>query len=364
MIPLFKTAMSPNAALDVARVLNSGYVGQGNKVEWFETALREHFNYPSIVTTNSATSAIHLALHMLKLPMGTQVLTTPLTCTATNWPIRANGLTPVWVDVNPGTLNICLQDVSSKLTELTQVLMLVHWGGYPIDLAQIEHIKQEYRNKYNKRLHVIEDCAHAWGAKYKGQPVGTHGNLSVFSFGPIKPLSCGDGGVLLCRSEEETERARLLRWYGIDRDNRNCDIEEWGFKFHMNDINASIGLANLEMSKKLVYGHRRHSLIYDVQLQGIPGVKLLERNPSHESSCWLYTMLVERRGEFILKMMEHGIEARPVHKRNDQYTCVDYLKLDLPRLDSIYSNIVCIPNGWWLTEDDRNHIINTIRSGW
>ena len=159
-------------------------------------------------------------------------------------------------------------------------------------------------------------------------------------------------------------RAKLLRWYGIDREDRNCDIDECGFKYHMNDVNAAIGLANIDMSKHLVLKHQANSMVYDQQLKDITGLKVLQRTKNHESSCWLYTMLVERRAEFMLKMLENGIEAKPVHKRNDQYKCVDYLKQPLPRLDSVYDSIVHIPVGWWLTADEQNHIINTIRSGW
>lgn len=364
MIPLFKVAMSPNAAIDASRVLNSGYVGQGDRVEDFENALKGFLMTPHLVTTNSATSGLHLALHMLGLPMGTRVLTTPLTCTATNWAIKANRLVPDWVDIDPRTLNICLQDVRAKLGKHTRVLMLVHWGGYPIDLDEVAEIKTTYRKRYDQELYVIEDCAHAWGALYQGKPLPTYGNTTVHSFGAIKLLSCVDGGVVTFDNAHTTERAKLLRWYGLNREDRSIDSGEWGFKFHMNDLNASIGMANIPMSRHFLDQHRRNSAVYDRQLVDVPGIRLLERKPDRDSSCWLYTMLVERRPDFIKKLLSCGIESGPVHRRNDDYKCVDHHKKHLPRLDSLYENIVCIPVGWWLNGDDRNHIIETIRSGW
>jgi dTDP-4-amino-4,6-dideoxygalactose transaminase len=363
-IPLFKTAVASNATLEVARILNSGYIGQGPQVELFEMELKDRLKYLHMVTLNSATSGLTLALQMMNLHFGVGVLTTPLTCTATSFAIRSNYYRPIWCDINPRTMNICLQDVRSKLTKDTRVLMLVHWGGYPVDMDEVYEIKQDYLNTFNQELFVIEDCAHAWGSKFNDRALGTFGHYGVYSFGAIKALTCGDGGLLCCPGEEETARARLLRWYGIDRNDRDCDIEEWGFKYHMNDINATIGMANLEMSEHIVNMAKRNSNCYDEQLKDIPGLKIMERQIGFDSSCWLYTILVERRHDFMRKMLDAGIEARPVHKRNDAYSCMSSFKSVLPRLDSVYKDIVCLPVGFWVKLEHRDHIINTIRKGW
>jgi dTDP-4-amino-4,6-dideoxygalactose transaminase len=140
-IPLFKVFMAETAATEVAKVLNSGYIGQGPKVDEFERELRDYFNLDYVLTTNSATSAEHLAIHMLKskregwpgLEPGDEVLSTALTCTASNWPSLANGLKIKWVDIDQTTLNMDLDDLERKITSKTKVIMLVHWGGYPND---------------------------------------------------------------------------------------------------------------------------------------------------------------------------------------------------------------------------------------
>ena len=191
-IPLFKVFMAPPEQLDapVLDVLHSGYVTQGPKVEEFEEMLRRFFGNPRVLTLNSATSGLHLALHLLGKRDGDwpglieqvdEVLTCPLTCTASNWPILANRLRIKWVDADPATCMMDLDDLEAKLTPTTKVILLVHWGGTPIDLDRVARIKEVSYEKYGFRPQVIEDCAHAFGAEHKQLKLGNHGNLCVFS---------------------------------------------------------------------------------------------------------------------------------------------------------------------------------------
>ena len=245
-IPLFKVFVSPDVVNPVGNVLMSGYIGQGEVVERFEALLREHFNNDYINTVNSATSGLHLALRMCDLSPGDEVLSSPLTCTATNWPILANNLAIKWVDTDPHTANLDLDDLARKITPKTKAVLVVHWGGYPIDLDKLDQILDRAKEMYGSRPLVIEDCAHAWGSYYRGKLVGNHGNYAVFSFQAIKHFTTVDGGLLITPNEQAHRRAKLLRWYGIDRStNRKdfrceSDIPEWGYKFHMNDVNATV----------------------------------------------------------------------------------------------------------------------------
>lgn len=368
MIPLFKVAMSDSAPAQVEKVLRSGYVGQGPKVEEFERALADRLGNSNVVTVNSATSGLHLALHMVAGGGGGEVLTTPMTCTATNWPILANGLRIRWVDVDPATLNVDLDDLARKITPETRAIIVVHWAGYPVDLQRLRKVLDRAEQVCGVRPMVIEDCAHAWGATYHGLPLGNHGNVAVFSFQAIKHLTCGDGGLMVLPDGDLWRRARLLRWYGIDRDSDrfafDYDVAEYGFKFHMNDINASIGLANLEHVDEIVRQHRSNAAYFDAELNGVPGLELTERSPDRESSFWIYTIKVDDRDGFMRKMDEAGVMVSQVHERNDTYSCVREYASVLPGLDSVIGRVVSIPVGWWLSEDDRAHIASTIRSGW
>lgn len=393
MIDLFKVFMSPKAAEEVATVINSGYIGEGPKVKLFESELKKVFNNDYVVTTNSATSAEHLILHLLKSPdlfrdlqdaqygitseikwegftKDDVVLTTPLTCTATNWPILANNMKLQWVDIDPNTMNMDLDDLARKITKHTKIIFIVHWGGYPVDLDKIRKIQAKAYQTYGFRPLVIQDCAHAIGSTYKGKHLADTGDICTFSFQAIKHMTCGDGGALVVPYKELYDRAKLTRWYGIDRESNRkdfrceTDIKEFGFKFHMNDISATIGLSNLPFLRTVLDTHRTNANLYNEKLKNIPGLTLLENKPDRESSYWIYTIKVQNREGFMKKMSEAGIQVSRVHERNDKHTCVNEFKSILPNLDQVVNEMICIPVGWWVTKENAEFIIDTIKKGW
>ncbi|GAA4203605.1 DegT/DnrJ/EryC1/StrS family aminotransferase [Streptosporangium oxazolinicum] len=376
MIPLLKVQMSEEAPAAVARVLTSGMIGQGPVVDEFEQALRERIGNPHVATVNSGTAGLHLALRLATDPAGTgtgeaggEVLTTPLTMVATNWTILANGLRPRWVDVDPATLNVDLDDLARKITPATRAIMVVHFAGYPVDLARLSGILDEAEALYGFRPLVIEDCAHAWGSTYRGEPLGNHGNIAVFSFQAVKHFTTGDGGLMVLPTPELNERARRLRWFGIDRDSpgrglTRDDIPEWGYKFHMNDINASIGLANLARTDEVVRRYRENAAFFDRELASADGVELTERAPDRQPSFWAYPLLVSGKDAFVKHMTQAGITVSQVHERNDHHGALrPYMSL-LPGLEEVVERMVCVPVGWWLSDEERLHIVDTIKAGW
>jgi dTDP-4-amino-4,6-dideoxygalactose transaminase len=378
-IVLFKVFMSEDVLEPLNQVLMSGFIGQGPKVTEFEQVLADYFGNQKLVTVNSATSALQLASHLLKQPSGAwpglqagdEILTTALTCTATNWPLLTNGFKLKWVDVDTETCNIDLDDLEQKLTPSTKLINVVHWGGYPNDLDRIAAIQDRAEEKLGFRPPVIEDCAHALGSTYKGRLLGNHGNLACFSFQAIKHFTTGDGGILIMPDEELYRRAKLLRWYGIDReapgkDDFRCeeDIPEWGFKFHMNDINATIGLYNFPYAADCVNKFKENSAYYDEALKGVAGVTLMRRDEWADSASWLYTLKVERRDDFMRYMDSQNIMVSRVHERNDKHSCVAEFAADLPNLDKLSQEMICIPNGWWVTPEDREYVADCIKKGW
>ena len=395
-IPLFKVYMNPSAKDAACEVLDSGYIGQGPKVDEFEKQIGNYFGNERIVTTNAGTSALHLALHLLKKPKedwmedvfqgvawvshnwpgiqdGDEVLATALTCTASNWPIVANNLKIKWVDIDPKTLNMDLEDLERKLTPKTKVIMGVHWGGYPLDLEEIRDIRLRFKKEHGWAPALIEDGAHSIGTKYKGKYLGNHGNFVMNSLQAIKHITSVDGGILYCPHEELYERAKLLRWYGIDKEKRNYkgkdfrlenDIKEWGYKFHMNDVCATVGIENLKHADEIIEKHKSNAKFYDENLKDVEGLTLLKREDGFDSSFWIYSVLVNDRDKFYKHMGDHGIAVSQVHERNDKHTCVREFVCSLPNLDKTIGKMVSIPVGWWVTPEDRQYIVDTIKKGW
>ena len=381
MISLFKVFMSEDVLKPLNEVLMSGFITQGTKVEEFESALQKFIGNPHILTLNSATAGLTLALRLLKNPdenfnwpgfddENDIVLTPALTCFATTASILANNVNIRWIDVDLETSNINLNDLKNKLSEKTKVIYLVHWGGNPVDLDSLKELQEYSLEKFGFKPMIVEDCAHSFGAEYDGKKIGSNGNICVFSLQAIKHLTTGDGGFITLPNENLYNRCKLLRWYGIDRDKRNYkgkdlrlenDIMEYGYKFHMNDVNATIGLYNLPHMERLLNKNRENASFLDEKLKNIEGITLMKKNPKCNSAYWLYTIRVKNKEVFMEKMKEYGIMTSQVHNRNDINSCVKDFKEELPNLDILEKDMVCIPVGWWLTEENLNYIINTIQ---
>jgi dTDP-4-amino-4,6-dideoxy-D-glucose/dTDP-4-amino-2,4-dideoxy-beta-L-xylose transaminase len=378
MIPLFKVAMSEKAGSAVANVLNSGYIGQGEKVEQFESDLRSHFNNDFVVTVNSATSGLHLALRLHEDSIRKsydgpiEVLTTALTCTATNWPILANNMGIKWVDVSKDNFNMDLDDLERKLSPSTRIIMVVHWGGDPVDYNRLKKIRIKCHELYGFYPAFIEDCAHSFGSAFAQSQIGVDilpNSVGVFSFQAIKHLTSVDGGAMVVPSYMYRD-AKLLRWYGIDRESNTkdfrceADIESWGYKFHMNDVNATVGIENLKVINPIVQAHKDNARYYNDHLCDIGGIFIPNSHPWSDSAYWIYTMCVDNQDGFMRHMASRGISVSRVHERNDKHTAVKQFQSALPNLDKTVKEMICIPVGWWVSEENRSYIVDAIKEGW
>jgi dTDP-4-amino-4,6-dideoxygalactose transaminase len=329
-------------------------------VEEFERQLAPWFNNDNVLTLNSGTAALQLALRLANVGYGDEVVTTAMTCTATNEPILAMGAKVIWADIDPWTANIDPGDVARKITPKTKAIVCVHWGGYPCELDELNAIAAEHGIK------LIEDACHAFGSTYHGQPIGSHSDFACFSFQAIKEMTTVDGGALVCKSRADCERGRLLRWYGIDRKNRcgdlrcEADVVEYGYKFHMNDVTATIGLEQLKYIAKTIEKHRANAAMYDEAFKDLKAVRPLRYKDDHSSVYWLYTIRVKDRQRFMEHMKKAGITVSQVHVRNDIHTMFRDFRVDLPGVDEFTAEQVSIPVGWWLTDKDLAGIISAV----
>jgi perosamine synthetase len=364
MIPLFKVHMPPDVMAPLRETLFSGFIGEGPRVKDFEAQLGDYFGNKYVLTLNSCTSAIQLALRLANVGWSDEVISTSMTCTATNEPIMAAGAKIVWADIDPMTGNIDPGTIEKKITSKTKAIVVVHWGGYPVDLDEVLAIARK------AGLKVIEDAAHASGAEYKGKRIGSHADFVCFSFQAIKHITTVDGGALFCTNENDYKRGKLLRWYGIDREQPRADfrceadIAEWGYKFHMNDVTATIGSVQLRYLDGILQQRRQLASWYSRQLANVGGVRLCSWKTDRVSAFWLYTILVEKRQEFMAWMKECNVAVSQVHARNDQHTMFKDFKAPLPGVDEFIKHMICIPIGYWVGEEDREHIVASIKKGW
>lgn len=362
MIPIVKPFLPPPDELmpAIEKTLYSGYIAEGEKVYEFENKFSDYINNPFLVSLNSGTAALHIALILAGVGPGDEVISTVLTAEPTNVAIKLVGAKVVWADVQPDTGLLDPESVRSKITDKTKAIMLVHYAGMVCDMDEFNKISQEFD------IPVIEDAAHALGAKYNGLPIGSNSSYTIFSLQAIKHMTTVDGGILSVLSEEDCKKARLLRWFGLDKKvpRLQNDISFPGYKYHMNNVNATIGLIQMNHIEEVVGRYIGNGKYFDEQLKGLPGLELLRYNNNTSPSYWLYTLLVEDRAGFIKKMAENGISASELHLRNDRHSVFAESKTDLPVFDEFYKNMVHIPCGWWLSQDDREKIIESIKKGW
>lgn len=362
----FHTNVSPQAIEMATQVLQSGWVSEGRMVKEFEAALAASLGLRNPVAVNSGTSALHLALAISGVGPGDEVILPAQTFVATGLVVLMQGATPVFADIDLYTGNISPASIAEKITSRTKAIMPVHWGGYPCDLDEINDIAQKHG------LAVIEDAAHALGATYKERPIGTISRFTAFSFQAIKHLTTGDGGALCCKDNEDKEVAIVRRWFGIDRANskpsilgeRVYDIEALGYKYHMNDLAAAVGLGNIQDFPQRLARRQQIGTYYRQQLADVPGLQLLRFDGDRTHAYWIFTILVERRKDFIGRLSEQGIPASVVHLRVDRNSVFGGLRDDLPGQVEFNQRQLSIPVNEGLSDDDMNNVVKTILKGW
>jgi perosamine synthetase len=362
----FNTHVSKKSIELATQSLLSTWISEGRMVKEFEIQLCSRLEIANPVAVNSGTSALHLALALAGVGPGDEVILPAQTFVATGLVILMQMAVPVFADIDPQTGNISPDSIREKITERTKAIMPVHWGGYPCDMDEINQIASQYN------LAVIEDAAHALGATYKGKPIGTLSRFTAFSFQAIKHLTTGDGGALACLNADDTHQAFSRRWFGIDRANskpsilgeRVYDISAVGYKYHMNDLAAAVGLGNLEDFPERLARRQEIASIYRNQLRDVAGLQLLKSEADRTSSFWLFTMLVELREEFIRKLAEKGIPVSVVHLRIDHNSVFGGMRDDLPGQAEFNKKQISIPVHEGLKPEEVDLIIGEIKSGW
>lgn len=317
---LFKPYMSKFAIKNVMKVLKSSQLAEGPEVKKFERKFAVRFSKNYVCALNSGSSALELAYELAGIGEGDEVITPVLTCTATNLPLIRRKAKIVFADIGRD-LNVSVEDVISKVTAKTKAIVFVHFGGNNRGLKEII----EFAKKHN--IIVIEDAAQAVGSEYWG-----HADFTIVSLQAIKILTAGDGGFLICKKREHHELAKKLRWFGYDRDEKqlkgDTDLTIAGYKYHMNDITAAIGLGNLREIDEIL-AHRK-KLAYIYSKYGL------------FAHTWLAGGFTENYGEMKKAFDMAGIEIGQHHYRNDKYTIFGG-RQKLPMMDELENKYFFVP---------------------
>ena len=365
-IPLLKVYVPKNTADKLKPVLASGYIAEGEDVKEFEGKLREYLHNENIITVNSCTSGLQIALRLANVQPGDEVLTTSMTCIATNSPIITLGAKPIWVDVDPKHGMISPEALVNTIEAHPEAKAVIYvcWGGDLGPLPQIDAICKKHNIK------LIVDAAQAFGTRYNsGQTFlgdGTHGDIICLSFQAIKQLTTGDGGAIAFRYKKDLDRAVKLKWFGLDRDgfrtsngeiDWKADVPEIGFKMHMNNIAGCIGCAQMDddITPRLF-----RYLVNDIKLvKLLDGV--LERSWGGPTAAWVSTFLCDDPPKLLDFLKEKGIHSSQMHVNNDVYSGFHADPVDLPGVKEFMAHHICLPCGWWVSDEDIQYMVACIK---
>lgn len=360
-IPLFYPYVPEAGKKSVSETLSTRWIGQGPKVDIFEKKLKEKFApEQEVVAVGSGTDALHLAYLLAGIQKDDEVIVPVFTCTATNIPLMYIGAKIKFIDVDRNTLNINVDDIEEKITKKTKAIVCVDYGGYPCDYRKLRQIC----DKYNLKL--ISDAAHSIGTKYGDVYSISYADFTIFSFQAIKTITTGDGGCLFIKDKSLLNKAKRLRWFGIDREAKQGgvwenDIKDIGFKYQMNDIAASLGIAGLDEFDKIAAHRKKLFEIYKEQLSKNSNIKIIPNiNIQDDFVPWLITIITDDRVNLMNYLRDNKIESAQVHYRNDRYSIFSEEKINFKNMDELEDKYLVLPLYYALKEELVEHICKKI----
>ena len=362
---LFYPYISKKSKKNVSKVLSGRWIGQGPMVDRFEKKFKKIFTRNNeAIATGSGTDSLHLAYILAGLKKGDEVITTVFTCTATNIPLLYMGIKIKFADIDISTMNISVESVKKLISKKTKAIVCVHYGGLPCDMEELQKLATKYR------IPIIEDAAHAMGAKYKNKPIGSISDFTTFSFQAIKHFTTGDGGMLSIKNRKLLNKAKRIRWFGINRENKqkgiwDNDVTEVGYKYQMTDIAATLGYDSLGEFNKIL-SHRRK--IYNIYLNELSRNKNIicinENNKKKYHAAWLFTIAVEKKDFLQKKLREYKIETNQVHFRNDRYSIFKKFVngKKFKNMDFLENKYLVLPLHHKVSETQAKYICNLINN--
>lgn len=370
-VPLFKPYIGKEELAALEEIFKTGWIGLGPNVAKFENLFKDYLDTKCCVGTNSATSALDLALKIFDFPNG-EVLVPTVTFVSTAHIVKYNPQLDLrFVDVDEETLCINPEDFANKITPETRAVIPVHIGGQACDMNAIQDAIED--NHKGNDIRIIEDCANSAGGEYHGKKLGTFGDMGCFSFEAKKNITTGDGGMIATPHVDLEERMKQIRWVGINKDTWKrfssessyswyYEINELGYKYNMNDIMAVIGIEQLKKLDRINIRKREIMRQYNEGLRDLDWLTIPEHYDLENGGYWLYIVKVKDRDRFFTYLAENGITAgvhfMPIHLH-------PYYKKDhpesLPIAESVWQDIVSLPLFYELTDEMIDYVIQIIR---
>jgi dTDP-4-amino-4,6-dideoxygalactose transaminase len=379
-IPFHRPTIDQDEIDEVVQTLKSGWLTTGPRTTAFEQEFKTYVGAPYAQAVNSCTAGLHLSLAGMGIGPGMEVITTPLTFCATVNVILHSGATPVLADVGPDG-NIDPEAVASRITAKTRAIMPVHLAGLPCQMSSIWDLARRHG------LRVIEDAAHAAGARYDGEPIGAansfsgnHSDAAVFSFYATKNLTTGEGGMITTANDALAEKAKILCLHGISKNawDRYTDRGHWfydvlfpGFKYNLTDLQSAIGLHQLKKLNQFIETRTRYAKLYNELLGGVDELELPPDRPNCRHAWHLYVLrlrledLTITRDEFITALRERGIGSSvhfipiPLHRFFAVFA--NRPENQCPRALALYPRLVSVPLYPAMSEGQIEYVANTAR---
>lgn len=370
MIPYGRQTIEDDDINAVIEVLKSDYLTTGPKIAEFEKSVADYVGAKYAVAISNGTSALHAACFAAGIGPGDEVITTPITFAASSNCVLYCGGTPVFADIDPKTYNIDPDDIRKKITDKTKAIIAVHLAGQPCDMDEIHKIAKE------NNLIVIEDGAHALGSVYKGKKVGSLSDMTTFSFHPVKPITTGEGGMIVTDNEEFYKKMVLFRSHGITRDKTMMTRNDgpWfyqqfdlGFNYRITDIQCALGCSQMKKLDRFLAKRKEIVLRYNEAFADCENIVTPYQLPETESGWHLYIVQVKKcdRKQIFEALRDKGIGVNvhyiPVYM-HPYYQEHGYKDVHCKNAEEVYSHIISLPLYPGLTEEQQRYVIDTLKS--
>ena len=370
MIPYGKQTIEQDDIQAVVDVLKSDFLTTGPKIAEFEQTVADYVGAKYAVAISNGTSALHAACFAAGIEPGDEVITTPLTFAASANCVLYCGGTPVFADVDPKTYNIDPEDIQRKITDRTKAIIAVHLAGQPCDMDAIHSIAREHG------LIVIDDGAHALGSVYKGKKVGSMSDMTTFSFHPVKPITTGEGGMIVTDNEDFYKKMLLFRSHGITRDDSMMTRNDgpWfyqqfnlGYNYRITDIQCALGCSQMKKLDRFLARRKEIVARYNEAFADCDNIITPYQLSDTESGWHLYIVQVKKcdRRQVFENMREKGIGVNvhyiPVYM-HPYYQEHGYENVHCANAEEIYSHIISLPLYPGLTSEQQDYVIDTLKS--